>query len=306
MSGLLFELQGIDHFYGAFQALGDVTVQVRHGAVGLLGPNGAGKTTLIKVLLGLLDPDKGGGRVLGHDIRTEATLIRQRIGYMPEHEAQFADMTGFEAVVYAARLCGLPRRQAIRRAHEVLDYAGIEEARYRPTEGYSTGMKQRVKLAQALVHGPDLVLLDEPTNGLDPKGRDDMLAIIDELRRIPVSVLLSSHLLPDVEKVCDDVLLLAGGRIRHYGPLQEFTAGRTGQFEVEVKQDGPALAAGLQRLGFPVEYDPENTDRFLVELDDARIDELWRASLDLGVQVRRFAPVQKSLERAFVQMVESP
>ena len=157
----LFDLNGINHYYGQFRALTDIEVSVRPGAVGLLGPNGAGKTTLIKTLLGLLDPDTGSGKVLGRDIRQEAREIRQRVGYMPENEAAFADMTGLDAVVFAARLAGLPRKHAIRRAHEVLDYSGLLEERYRPTEGYSTGMKQRVKLAQALVHDPELVFLDE-------------------------------------------------------------------------------------------------------------------------------------------------
>jgi ABC-2 type transport system ATP-binding protein len=303
----LFALDGINHFYGKQRALGDISVSVKRGAVGLLGPNGAGKTTLIKTLLGLLDPDSGAGQVLGYDIRTQVREIRQRVGYMPEMEAAFASMTGLAAVIYAARLSGLPRRHAIRRAHEVLDYAGIEEARYRPTEGYSTGMKQRVKLAQTLVHDPEVVFLDEPTNGLGPKGRDDMLAIIDALSAIPVSVVLSSHLLNDVERVCDDVLLLVGGQIRHYGPISQFTAGQAGQYEVHVKQDGARLLQHLNNAEMTATYEEaeRSRDRLLVELGDGQLTQFWQLTQSLDIQVRHFAPVRLSLEKAFMKFLGS-
>ncbi|MFT7621168.1 MAG: ABC-2 type transport system ATP-binding protein [Myxococcota bacterium] len=302
----LFRLDGINHFYGAFQALTDITVAAKPGAVGLLGPNGAGKTTLIKTLLGLLDPDTGGATVLGADIRTHATEIRRRVGYMPENECFFSSLTGIEAVAYAGRLSGLPRNQAFRRAHEVLDYAGLDEARYRATTEYSTGMKQRVKLAQALVHGPELVLLDEPTNGLDPKGRDEMLQIIEDLSRIPVSVLLSSHLLNDVERVCDTVLVLVSGKLRHYGPLDAFTAGRSGEYEVKVKAQRARLAQGLERAGISVTVDPIVETRLTCEIFEADLPMFWKVSAEVGVQVRHFAPVVMSLETAFMQFLQEP
>ncbi len=303
---MLFQLESVNHFYGAFQALTDITVKIQPGAIGLLGPNGAGKTTLIKTLLGLLDPDGGTGSVLDNDIRTGAKAIRQRVGYMPETECLFGRMTGFESVVYAGRLSGLPRRHAIRRAHEVLDYAGIDEARYRVTEEYSTGMKQRVKLAQALVHGPELVFLDEPTNGLDPQGRDDMLGIIADLARINVSVVLSSHLLNDVERVCERVLVLVGGRVRHHGPLAEFTAGQAGEYQVQVKERGARLAAGLKSAGFGIQFNPEHPDDLVVALGADDIDRFWTIAGTADVQVRHFAPVQITLESAFMKFLEVP
>ncbi len=301
---MLFELAGVNHFYGSFQALTDITVKADPGAIGLAGPNGAGKTTLIKTLLGLLDPDSGSGSVLSNDIRTAATAIRQRVGYMPETECLFGQMTGLESVVYAGRLCGLPRTDAIRRAHEVLDYAGLDEARYRETEGYSTGMKQRVKLAQALVHGPELVFLDEPTNGLDPQGRDDMLTIIGDLRHVDVSVVLSSHLLADVERVCDRVLVLVDGRVRHHGALAELTAGEAGEYQVRVRDHGAALAAALETADLGLRFDPEHPDDLVVRLGDDDIDRFWRIAVDCSVQVRHFAPVQLTLESAFNQLLD--
>ena len=302
---MLFQLEGINQFYGSFQALTDISVSARAGALGLLGPNGAGKTTLIKVLLGLLDPSTGTGSVLSNDIRTKATTIRQRVGYMPENECFFGAMSGFESVVFAGRLAGLPRRQAIRRAHEVLDYAGMDEARYRPTEGYSTGMKQRVKLAQALVHGPELVLLDEPTNGLDPEGRDDMLEIIDELSRIPVSVILSSHLLRDVERVCDHVLVLVGGRVRHYGPLEELVAGVAGEYQVQLKYPAHTtpLMDSLRAARIGARVLGGEGDTLVVSLGEADLSRFWQISVDMEVQVRHFAPVQRTLEHAFLDFL---
>ena len=302
---MLFELHGIDHHYGTYHALRDINVAVRKGSVGLLGPNGAGKTTLIKALLGLIAPESGTGTVLGHTIGPGVVPIRQKVGYMPENDAFFGELSGLDAVVYAGRLSGLPRRHAMRRAHEVLDYAGLDEARYRPTSGYSTGMKQRVKLAQALVHGPKVVLLDEPTNGLDPDGRDDMLKIIRDLADIPVSVVLSSHLLNDVENVCDDLLVLVQGGVRHYGPLADFTAGRAGTYEVRVKADGARLRESMAAQGWTVRPDEESRDRMTVELEPGDLNAFWRMSIELGVQVRHLAPLRVSLEGAFVKLLEA-
>jgi len=302
---MLFALSELELSYGTVSVLKNITVQVDHGAIGLLGPNGAGKTTFIKTLLGLLEPNTGSGTVLGHNILTEQTQIRERVGYMPENEAVFGNMTGFESVVYAARLSGLPRTHAMRRAHEVLDYAGLEEARYRVVEGYSTGMRQRVKLAQALVHGPELVFLDEPTNGLDPRGREDMLDIISRLNQIPVSVVLSSHLLQDVERVCDTVLVMVDGHIRHHGPLTSFTAAKQGQYEVQVKTGGARLIDALTVAGFQIESTATDRDRFQLTVQEDQLDTFWRTSQQLGVQVRTFAPVQISLEKAFVRLVEN-
>src|SRR5512142_1241297 len=187
--------------YGAKTAVKDLSVEVPEGCVGLLGPNGAGKTTLIKTLLGFLKPASGRGSVLGLDVGAHGMRIRQRTGLMPEADCYIPGMNAVSFVSYAGELAGMPGRQALRRAHEVLEYCGLGEARYRNVETYSTGMKQRIKLAQAMVHGPKLLFLDEPTNGLDPAGRDDMLRLIRDISHGKgINVLVSSHLLPDIER----------------------------------------------------------------------------------------------------------
>src|SRR4029079_8109905 len=190
------------------------------GSVGLLGPNGAGKSTLLKSLLGFVTPVEGTLRVLGLGVATRPLEIRSRIGYMPESDGHVPGMNAVTFVAYCGELAGLPKADAMQRAHEVLFYTGLGEARYRNVETYSTGMKQRIKLAQALVHDPDLLFLDEPTNGMDPKGRDEMLDLIRDLARNKgVNVIVSSHLLPDVEYTCGHVVVLDKGRVGAAGTI---------------------------------------------------------------------------------------
>src|SRR5437868_8931616 len=204
--------------YGSKTAVSDLSVEIPEGCVGLLGPNGAGKTTLLKTLLGFLTPSAGGGHVLGLDVATQGLRIRQLIGLMPEIDCHIPGMNAVTFVAYAGELAGMPGSQAMRRAHETLEYCGLGEARYRNIETYSTGMKQRVKLAQALVHGPKLLFLDEPTNGLDPAVRDDMLELVRDISHGKgVNVIVSSHLLPDIERTCDSVIVMRGGRIATQG-----------------------------------------------------------------------------------------
>src|SRR5579883_2825253 len=217
----MIDLRNLSRWYGNFQALRDVSFQLAPGRVGLLGPNGAGKSTLLKILLGLLPPSSGSGRVLGHVIGVDGTALRRAIGYMPEADALIPGLRGAEYVALAGELYGMPRREAQRRAHEVLTYLELEDARYRLLEEYSTGMKQRLKLAQALVHDPPVLLLDEPTSGLDPAGRDAMLKLVAELATDHgKSVILSTHLLADVQAVCERVVILAGGRVRGQGTVE--------------------------------------------------------------------------------------
>ena len=217
------------------------------GAVGLLGPNGAGKSTLLKSLLGFLVPEKGSMKVLGLDVATSPLEIRERIGYMPESDSHIPGMNAVSFVAYCGQLSGLPATDAMQRAHEVLYYVGLGEARYRNLETYSTGMKQRIKLAQAIVHDPDLLFLDEPTNGMDPKGRDEMLELIHDLAHNKnVNLILSSHLLPDVEYTCDHVVVMDKGTIATYGPIAALkgTAGRV--YELRIKGDEGALHRGAE------------------------------------------------------------
>src|SRR5436190_6969754 len=213
-------LDGVTIMYGAQRALQDVTATFAAGAVGLLGPNGAGKSTMIKALLGFIVPTTGRMRVLGRDVTAQPLEIRTRVGYMPENDAHIPGMNAVTFVGYCGQLSGLPPADAMQRAHEVLFYVGLGEARYRTVDTYSTGMKQRIKLAQALVHDPDLLFLDEPTNGMDPKGRDEMLELVRDLAHHKgVHVIVSSHLLPDVEHVWESVIASNQGRVAPTGRI---------------------------------------------------------------------------------------
>src|SRR4051795_11435891 len=243
-------LEGVTVTYGKNRALRDVTSSFAAGAVGLLGPNGAGKSTMIKALLGFIMPDGGRMRVLGLDVASAAMEIRARVGYMPEKDAHIPGMNAVSFVGYCAELSGLPRVDAMQRAHEVLFYVGLGEARYRNVETYSTGMKQRIKLAQALVHDPDLLFLDEPTNGMDPKGRDEMLELVRDLAHNKgVSLILSSHLLPDVEYTCDYVVVMDKGQVATQGPIEELKGPAGRVYELRIKGDLPAFLEVLAQQG---------------------------------------------------------
>jgi ABC-2 type transport system ATP-binding protein len=233
-------------------ALDGLTVGVRPGIVGLVGANGAGKSTLIKILLGLLQPTSGTARVLGLDPATEAERVRQRVGYMPESDCLPPDMTAAEFVTHMARMSGLPKTAARERASEALRHVGLYEERYRQIGGYSTGMKQRVKLAQALVHDPDLLLLDEPTNGLDPAGRDAMLTLIHRIgTEFGISVVVCSHLLGEVERICDSLVAIDGGRLLRAAEISTMTTA-SDVLAVEVSEGTEELAAHLSGLGLAV------------------------------------------------------
>ncbi len=235
----LLELDAVGRTFGPLTALGSVTVTLPPGRVGLLGPNGAGKSTLLKILMGLLPPTSGAGSVLGRPLAVRGGVnpeLRRLIGFMPETDALVPGLTGLEYVGLAGELYGMPRRQAERRAHEVLSYLGLDEARYRKVEEYSAGMKQRAKLAQALVHDPPVLLLDEPTSGLDPAGRDTLLNLVRELGAVHgKSVILSTHLLADVQAVCERVVILAGGEVRGQGTVAELCARRGDRYRLRVQ-----------------------------------------------------------------------
>src|SRR5215207_1766466 len=247
---MLFRLNSVTKTYGPITALRQLTVEAAPGAVGLLGPNGAGKTTLIRTLLGLIGIDSGTGEVLGMDIRTRRLDIRQRVGFMPEDECLFPAVPGVGFVSYAGELCGMAPADAMQRAHEVLNYVGLDEARYRSVETYSTGMKQRLKLAAAIVHDPKLLILDEPTNGMDPAGRQEMIELARDLSHDKgMSLLFSSHLLPDVEAVCDHVIVLRRGALLAQGNIQEMKQAHPRSFEVRLKGDAEPFLARLRAAG---------------------------------------------------------
>ena len=297
------QLDRVSVKYGTNWALRDVSATFQRGAVGLLGPNGAGKSTLIKALLGFVAPDRGEMRVLGLNVKTSPLQIRGRIGYMPESDAHIPGMTAVAFVAYCGELAGLPRADAMQRAHEVLYYVGLGEARYRNVETYSTGMKQRIKLAQALVHDPDLLFLDEPTNGMDPKGRDEMLELIRDIAHNKgLNLILSSHLLPDVEYTCDHVVVMDKGQVATQGPIQALKGQGGRVFELRVKGDIDGFVDTLHAEGLDCHATDEDIMRvFVPDGRDARF--LFRLASQKGVQVRHLRPSVPTLEDVFARAV---
>jgi ABC-2 type transport system ATP-binding protein len=285
-----------------------VTASFAAGAVGLLGPNGAGKSTMIKALLGLIVPDRGRLRVLGLDVAASPLEIRARIGYMPESEAHIPGMNAVTFVAYCGELSGLPRADAMQRAHEVLFYVGLGEARYRNLETYSTGMKQRIKLAQALVHDPDLLFLDEPTNGMDPKGRDEMLDLVRDLVRDKgVNLILSSHLLPDVEHTCDHVIVMDKGRIAAQGPIDALKQARGRVYELRVKTSPDSTTAEgfveqLRAAGLECHATDDDVMRVFVP-GEGGARQLFALAAAARVQVRHLRPSVPTLEDVFAKAV---
>ena len=291
--------------YGKNRALNDVTAVFPPGAVGLLGPNGAGKSTLLKSLLGFLVPEKGSMKVLDLDVATAPLEIRERIGYMPESDSHIPGMNAVSFVAYCAQLSGLPAIDAMQRAHEVLYYVALGEARYRNLETYSTGMKQRIKLAQAIVHDPDLLFLDEPTIGMDPKGRDEMLVFIRHLAHNKnVNLILSSHLLPDVEYTCDHVVVMDKGTVATYGPIAALK-GTTGRvYELRIKGDEARFIEVLKAAGYEVHDSDEDVMRvFVPGATDDSAKVLFALAAREKVQVRHLRPSIPTLEDVFARAV---
>jgi ABC-2 type transport system ATP-binding protein len=297
------DLEGVSVRYGKNPALRDVSIVLPSGAVGLLGPNGAGKSTLLKAVLGLLVPERGRMRVLGLDVRHSPLQIRRRIGYMPETDAHIPGMNAVAFVAYCGELAGLPRADAMQRAHEVLYYVGLGEARYRNVEQYSTGMKQRIKLAQALVHDPELLFLDEPTNGMDPKGRDEMLELVRDIaHNKQINLILSSHLLPDVEYTCDHVIVLDKGAVATQGPIEALKGPGGRVFEIRVKGDSAAFIAALQAAGLECHATDEDVMRAFVP-DDRGAPFLFQLASQQHVQVRHLKASVPTLEDVFAKAV---
>ena len=299
---MLFQLQNVTKTYGPVRALRNLTVESPVGAVGLLGPNGAGKTTLIRTLLGLITIDSGGGEVLGMDVRTEQLHVREAVGFVPEDECLFPGTAGVDFVAYAGELGGMAAADALQRAHEVLDYVGLGEARYRQCESYSTGMKQRLKIASAIVHDPRLLILDEPTNGMDPQGREEVLQLARDLAHNKgMSLLFSSHLLPDVEAVCEHVLVLGRGTLLAQGRIEEMKELHRNAYEVRVKNDQEEFGDRLTADGLRV---TPRDDVLLVELPEGQTEAvLWKAAHRTGHQIRHLRPQRSTLEEVFLHAV---
>ncbi len=300
----IIETAALCQSYGAVQVLHDVTLSVEPGATGLLGPNGSGKSTLLRTILGLIPVRTGSARVLGYDSASEELAIRRRIGLVPESDCLIPGMNAVEMTTYAGQLVGMSRTDAIERAHEVLYYVGLGEARYRELEGYSQGMKQRLKLAQALVHDPDLLLLDEPTNGMDPPGREAMLELIRDVSQTKgVSVLLSTHLLPDVEQTCDRVVVLKEGRVVQTRAVERelLEAGRI--FDLRGRGDFESLAASLAGKGHEAEAIRDGLRVTLAHGHE--IEDIFEALRQHGenVQVRHLIEAGRSLQDTFIEAI---
>jgi ABC-2 type transport system ATP-binding protein len=299
------ELDGLSVQFGKRKILRDLRASLTGRAIGLLGPNGAGKTTLIHTLLGFHSPSKGTARVFGQDITTNVKKLRAVISYMPERDSFIAGMTCVHFVALMAQLSGLPPTAALERAHEALFYVGLGEARYRKLETYSLGMKQLAKLAQAIVHGPQLIILDEPTNGLDPPTRKRMIELIRNIRDEGAArVLLSSHLLRDVEECCEEILILKEGRVQAQCDLEAERKANRKFLELETRGDADAFAVSMKRLN--CDYARTSERRFKVVLPDGvEIRDLYRAALDNNVQIRRLVYKRDSLEDIFLKAMES-
>jgi ABC-2 type transport system ATP-binding protein len=284
-------------YAGGVTALDGLTVDIEPGIVGLVGSNGAGKSTFLKILLGLVEATSGAATVFDLDVAENGIAIRERVGYMPEHDCFPPDVSATDVVSHLATVSGLPRTAARERTAEVLRHVGLYEERYRAIGGYSTGMKQRVKLAQALVHDPRLLLLDEPTNGLDPAGRDEMLMLIRRTgTEFGMAVIVASHLLGEIERVCDHLVAIEGGKLLRSAPLGSFTE-RTGTLSVEVEDGQAALAERLVGRGLRAVVDGSAV---LIDLTDERPFDIVRDTVaDLGLPLIRIEQRRHRLEDLF-------
>jgi ABC-2 type transport system ATP-binding protein len=300
---LRVEVSHLHFSYGSVKALDDVSLSLEGGATGLLGPNGAGKTTLIKILLGFLRPESGEGRVLGFDILHEHRKIRQLVGYMPEDDCFLPGMDAVTFTAFFGELAGMPRQEAMKRAHEVLFYVGLGEARYRLLETYSAGMRQRLKLAQALVHDPRLLFLDEPTSNLDPQGRVEVLELIKDLANGKgIQILLSSHILSDIEMVCENVIILNRGKVVSQGKIKDLKTMNFRLYELKIKGKREKWLAELAAHGCQSEVTEDGLIRLYLPAE-INPREIFVAALKAGVQIRHFKPSQYTLEDFFARAV---
>lgn len=293
---MLFSTRELSKSYGPFIALRDLSIDVEEGAVGLLGPNGAGKSTLLRILLELITPSSGEYTILDSD--GSAPFLLDRVGYMPEHECLNPNFSAVGFVSYMAQLAGLPPDTAMERTHDVLDYVGLEDERYREIESYSSGMKQRVKLAQALVHDPDVVFFDEPTNGMDPSGREEILDLLRDITSMGKSILLSSHLLPDVEYVCDEVVILNNGELLAQGNIKKLLGSK--ELKVRIRGDKSLFIKKLEKEGCKISVKGEEIQ---IEEEEAS-KKIFKIAAQEDIQIRYMGYRSRSLEELFLELVE--
>jgi ABC-2 type transport system ATP-binding protein len=302
-SSPVIETQALSKVFGPQRALDGVNLQVAPGAIGLLGPNGAGKSTLIKCLLQLQPITSGSAKLLGREVGREGREIRKRVGYTPEQDCHIPGMAGCEYVTYCAQLCGLPFQAARQRAHEMLDFVGMGQERYRKADTYSTGMKQRLKLAQAIVHDPEIVFLDEPTNGLDPKGQAQILELIQSLwKAYGITVVLSSHLLQDVDHICEQIIIIARGRVLVHDTLENLKAPKRGAAEVVVASRQHDLQGACEQRHWACT--PLPNGHLKIEHKCESLNPLLNLMHELKLAPLEIVPSPNALEETFVQALE--
>ena len=299
----VIETEDLSKDFGRQRALDHVSLKVFPGSIGLLGPNGAGKSTFMKCLLQLQPVTSGKAKLLGREVGREGREIRKRVGYAPEQNCHIPGMAGCEYVTYCAQLSGLPFQAARQRAHEMLDFVGMSQERYRKVDSYSTGMKQRLKLAQAIVHDPEIVFLDEPANGLDPKGQAQILELVQELWRTHgITVVLSSHLLRDVERLCEQIIIIARGRVLVHDTLENLKARRRGAAEVVLARGHGQLQSACLRKNWPCELLPNGHLR--IEHRAGTLNPLLTLMHELQLPPLEIIPSPNALEETFVQALE--
>jgi ABC-2 type transport system ATP-binding protein len=299
----LIDIVEITKDYGRFRALDRVSLSVESGVTGLLGPNGAGKTTLIKVLLGLVKTSSGRGRLLNFEIGSQYREIRTNVGYMPEDDCFLHGMTGVECVQFVAQLSQIPAIEALRRAHEILDFCGLAQERYRTVETYSTGMRQKLRFAQAIVHDPPVLILDEPTSGLDPEERVVMLNRIRVLARDHgKAVLICTHILPDVQSISDAVVILARGRVQVSERLTELSRPAKPSLEVRLLEPSDRFVDLIRGQGVAIDLRPNDT-LLLHGPPEELAGQVWNFAAQCGVGVRSITPSRNSLEEIFLKAV---
>jgi ABC-2 type transport system ATP-binding protein len=301
----IIELDRISYSYKDVKAIDNISINIGSGIFGLLGPNGAGKTTLLKIILGFLIPQSGQGKVLGFDITTGRKAFRRKIGYMPESECLIPGMDAVNFTSYLGELSGMPKQEAVKRAHEVLYYVGLEESRYRNVETYSSGMQQRLKLAQALVHDPILLLLDEPTSGMDPTGRKDMLGLISDIsRKGRMHIIISSHLLPDIEYTCEKVIILNEGMVITEEVIANLSQDNFNLFELKFKGAKEGFLSRLSAMGCRIEIGDRGKHMVMLPVNRSP-GEFFKIALEENVQIRHFKQSRTSLEDTFMKVVGS-
>jgi len=299
----IIRLDNIRFSYRDIEAIRDVSLTLPPGVFGLLGPNGAGKTTLMKLLLGFLLPSAGSGEILGQALGQKRKSLRRAIGYMPESDCLVPGMDAVSLTAYLGELSGMPRQEAMKRAHDVLYYVGLDESRYRLVDTYSTGMKQRLKLAQALVHDPKLLLLDEPTSGMDPAGRKEMLELIRDIaRKESLNIIISSHLLPDIETTCSQVVIMNKGRVVAEESIASLRKDNCDVYEIKVVNNREALLAALVAQGWGAKEKDQGVFHVMPPAGTAPAA-LFRAADACAAQVRHFRQSRTSLEDAFMDVI---